>query len=196
MVSAGSGRRFGPADLQLTEELAGRVALVVAKARRYERELRTSHTLQASLLPASLPRVAGLALAVRYLPGTRGAEVGGDFYDAVCCSNGSLSMVVGDVSGHDVKAAATMGQLRTAYRALVRRSDGPVGMVGALQGSWDDLGTDRIATALFGEIDTGDGRLRLASAGHLPPCLVTGEGVASCRLDALAPLGMPDTEPG
>ena len=191
IVSAGSGRRFGPADLELTEELAGRVALVVAKARRYERELRTSHTLQASLLPGSLPDVPGLSVAVRYLPGTRGAEVGGDFFDAVGLRNGALSVVVGDVAGHDVTAAATMGQLRSAYRALVRRSEGPDGMVRLLQDSWDDLGTDRIATAVFGELDPADGTLRLASAGHLPPCLVTGDEAAFLPVEAAAPFGVP-----
>ena len=191
VVSAGSGRRFGPADLQLTEELAGRVALVVAKTRRFEREQRTSHTLQGSLLPSALPEPSGVSMAVRYLPGTSGAEVGGDFYDAVLLRSDSLAVVVGDVAGHDVTAAATMGQLRAAYRALIRRADGPAGMVRLLQDSWDDLGTDRIATATFGEIDTGSGRLQFASAGHLPPCIVV-EGKASfLPVESSVPLGLP-----
>src|SRR6185437_4837224 len=109
VVSAGSGRRFGPADLQLTEELAGRVALVVAKTRRYEREQRTSHTLQGSLLPSVLPQPTGISLAVRYLPSTRDAEVRGDFFDAVLLRPDSLAVVVGDVADHDVTTAATMG---------------------------------------------------------------------------------------
>jgi PAS domain S-box-containing protein len=190
VVSAGSGRRFGPPDLQLTEELAGRVALVVAKTRRYEREQRTSHTLQGSLLPSTLPQLAGVSMAVRYLPGTRGAEVGGDFFDAVLLRSDSLAVVVGDVAGHDVTAAATMGQLRTAYRALVRRAQDPADMIRLLQDSWDDLGTDRIATASFGEIDTRTGRLRLASAGHLPPCLVHNGQAAFLPVESSVPLGM------
>jgi serine/threonine-protein kinase RsbW len=191
VVSAGSGRRFGPADLQLTEELAGRVALVVAKTRRYEREQRTSHTLQASLLPSALPQPAGVSMAVRYLPGTRGAEVGGDFYDAVLLQSDSLAMVVGDVAGHDVTAAATMGQLRTAYRALIRRADGPADMIRLLQDSWDDLGTERIATATFGEIDTRTGRLQVASAGHPPPCIVVDGKASFLPVESSVPLGMP-----
>jgi PAS domain S-box-containing protein len=190
VVSAGSGRRFGPSDLQLTEELAGRVALVVAKTRRYEREQRTSHTLQGSLLPNTLPDPAGVSMAVRYLPGTRGAEVGGDFYDAVLLRPDALTVVVGDVAGHDVTAAATMGQLRTAYRALIRRADGPADMIRLLQDSWDDLGTDRIATATFGEIDTHTGRLRLASAGHLPPCIVRDGKASFLPLESSVPLGL------
>lgn len=190
VVSAGSGRRFGPADLQLTEELAGRVALVVAKTRRYEREQRTSHTLQASLLPSALPEPSGVSMAVRYLPGTRGAEVGGDFYDAVPLHRDSLAIVVGDVAGHDVTAAATMGQLRTAYRALIRRAAGPADMMRLLQDSWDDLGTDRIATATFGEIEPRTGRLRLVSAGHPPPCIVVDGKASFLPVESSVPLGM------
>jgi PAS domain S-box-containing protein len=190
VVSAGSGRRFGPADLQLTEELAGRVALVVAKTRRYEREQRTSHTLQASLLPSALPAPPGFSLAVRYLPGTRGAEVGGDFYDAVLLQSDSLAFVVGDVAGHDVTAAATMGKLRTAYRALIRRAASPADIIRLLQDSWDDLGTDRIATAIFGQVDTRTGRLQLASAGHPPPCLLADGHAALLPLESAVPLGL------
>jgi PAS domain S-box-containing protein len=191
VVSAGSGRRFGPSDLQLTEELAGRVALVVAKTRRFEREQRTSHTLQGSLLPSTLPAPLGVSMAVRYLPATRGAEVGGDFYDAVLLRPDSLAVVVGDVAGHDVTAAATMGQLRAAYRALIRRADGPADMVRLLQDSWDDLGTERIATATFGEIDTRTGRVQLASAGHPPPCIVVDGQASFLPVESSVPLGMP-----
>ena len=193
VVSAGSGRRFGPADLQLTEELAGRVALVVAKTRRFEREQRTSHTLQASLLPSALPERPGLSMAVRYLPSTRGAEVGGDFYDAVLLRSDAIAVVVGDVAGHDVTAAATMGQLRTAYRTLIRRAEGPADMIRLLQDSWDDLGTERIATATFGEIDTRTGRLQLASAGHPPPCMLYDGKASFLPVEASVPLGMPWT---
>jgi serine/threonine-protein kinase RsbW len=147
--------------------------------------------LQGSLLPSALPQPAGVSMAVRYLPSTRGAEVGGDFFDAVLLGGDSLAVVVGDVAGHDVTAAATMGQLRTAYRALVRRAAGPADMIRLLQDSWDDLGTDRIATASFGHIDTRTGRLQLASAGHLQPCLVHNGHASFLPVESSVPLGMP-----
>ena len=108
----------------------------------------------------------------------------------------SLAVVVGDVAGHDVTAAATMGQLRTAYRALVRRAGDPAEMVRLLQDSWDDLGTDRIATASFGEIDTRTGRLRVASAGHLPPCIVSDGQASFLPVESSVPLGMSLLAPG
>src|SRR5947209_10986542 len=87
-----SSRRFGPGDLARDEDLAARVAQVVAKERRYEEEHELAHTLQTSLLPARLPVVPGLQVAVRYLPGTRGADVGGDWYDMVVLADGRVGV--------------------------------------------------------------------------------------------------------
>ena len=86
----------------------------LAKAQRYELDVRTSHTLQANLLPPAPPEVAGLRMAVRYLAATQGVEVGGDFYDVVRLPDEQVALAVGDVVGHDITAAATMGQLQLA----------------------------------------------------------------------------------
>jgi serine/threonine-protein kinase RsbW len=169
-------RGFTAADLEVAEQLTLQVALVVDRAQRYEQEVRTSHTLQASLLPAEPPEVPGMALAVRYLPATRGVEVGGDFYDVTTLPDGDVALVVGDVVGHDITAAATMGQLRSVHRALLGEACGPGDVVARLQAGWPLLGLQRMATALFGLLEPATGRLRLASAGHLPPLLVSDEG--------------------
>jgi PAS domain S-box-containing protein len=165
---------FTAADVEVAEQLALQVALVVAKAQRYELDVRTSHTLQANLLPAPPPPVPGLATAVRYLPATHGVDVGGDFYDVVRLPGGQLALVVGDVVGHDITAAATMGQLASVHRALLVDAPAPSAVIDRLQASWPVLGLQRMATALFATLDPATGRLRIASAGHLPPLLLDG----------------------
>ncbi len=164
--------RFTAADVEVAEQLGLQVALVVAKAQRYELDVRTSHTLQANLLPPEPPQLAGLRLAVRYLAATYGVEVGGDFYDVVRLPDEQIALAVGDVVGHDITAAATMGQLNSVYRALLVDRPAPSAMIDRLQASWSLLGLQRMATALFGTLDPRTGQVRLASAGHLPPLLL------------------------
>jgi serine/threonine-protein kinase RsbW len=164
---------FTAADVEVAEQLALQVSLVVAKAQRYEVDVRTSHTLQANLLPPEPPAVAGLSTAVRYLAATYGVEVGGDFYDVVQLPDGLVALAVGDVVGHDITAAATMGQLNSVYRALLVDRPAPSAMIDRLQASWSLLGMQRMATALFATLDPATGQLRIASAGHLPPLLIT-----------------------
>ena len=163
--------RFTAADVEVAEQLALQVALVVAKAQRYELDARTSHTLQANLLPGAPPEVPGLRTAVRYLAATHGVEVGGDFYDVVPLPGGQVALAVGDVVGHDITAAATMGQLTSVYRALLVDGPSPSATIDRLQASWSMLGLQRMATALFATLDPASGQLAIASAGHLPPLL-------------------------
>ena len=173
-LAADAGRRpFTPADVEVAEQLALQVSLVVAKAQRYELDVHTSHTLQANLLPPEPPEVAGLQMAVRYLAATQGVEVGGDFYDVVRLPDEQVALAVGDVVGHDITAAATMGQLNSVYRALLVDRPAPSAMIDRLQASWSLLGMQRMATALFGTLDPATGQLRIASAGHLSPLLLT-----------------------
>jgi serine/threonine-protein kinase RsbW len=165
--------RFTPADVEVAEQLGLQMGLVLAKAQRYELDVRTSHTLQANLLPPDPPEVAGLRLAVRYLAATHGVEVGGDFYDVVRLPDEQVALAVGDVVGHDITAAATMGQLNSVYRALLVDRPAPSAMIDRLQASWSLLGLQRMATALFATLDPATGQLRIASAGHLAPLLLT-----------------------
>ena len=164
---------FSAADVEVAEQLGLQLSLVVAKAQRYELDVRTSHTLQANLLPPDPPPLAGLSTAVRYLAATQGVEVGGDFYDVVQLPGDQVALAVGDVVGHDINAAAVMGQLNSVYRALLVDRPSPSAMIDRLQASWSLLGLQRMATALFATLDPATGQLRIASAGHLPPLLIT-----------------------
>jgi serine/threonine-protein kinase RsbW len=98
-------------------------------------------------------------------------EVGGDFYDVVPLPGGQVALAVGDVVGHDITAAATMGQLTSVYRALLVDGPSPSATIDRLQASWSVLGLQRMATALFATLDPASGQLAIASAGHLPPLL-------------------------
>jgi hypothetical protein len=191
IVSA--SRSFGPDDVAFAERLAQQVAAVVYNARRYDAAMRTAHILQSSLLPRTLPHLPGLQVDTRYLPGTRGLEVGGDFYDLVVLPSRRAGFMIGDVAGHDRDAAALMGQLRSAARALAGRVHSPASLIEELQWSWDLLGFDRIATALIGRLDPSNGDLILASAGHHPPLLLSPEGGRFLPVVPSAPLGAPAT---
>ena len=172
---------FTAADVEVAEQLGLQVSLVLAKAQRYELDVRTSHTLQANLLPPSPPEIPGLSTAVRYLAATQGVEVGGDFYDVVRLPDDQVALAVGDVVGHDITAAATMGQLNSVYRALLVDGPSPSAMIDRLQASWSLLGLQRMATALFAALDPATGQLAIASAGHLPPLVITDGRASSCR---------------
>jgi serine/threonine-protein kinase RsbW len=184
-------RPFTPADVEVAEQLGLQVGLVVAKAQRYELDVRTSHTLQANLLPPAPAAVEGLRTAVRYLAATQGVDVGGDFYDVVVLPNGHVALAVGDVVGHDLTAAATMGQLTSVYRALLVDRSTPSALIDRLQASWALLGLQRMATAMFARLDPATGRLRIASAGHLPPMLITGDSAELLPVQPTRLLGAP-----
>jgi serine/threonine-protein kinase RsbW len=180
-ITLGSDAQHGPltpADVEVADQLALQVSQVVDKAQRYEFEARTSHTLQANLLPPQPPSVPGLSVATRYLAASQGVEIGGDFYDVAAMPGGTVAVAVGDVVGHDITAAATMGQLRAVYRALLVERPEPSAVIDRLQASWPFLGLQRMATALFATLDPVSGQLRIASAGHPPPVMVV-DGTAS-----------------
>lgn len=176
LISTDEGRRFAEKDLDLTEQLASQVAAVVDSARVHEHEHEIAHVLQRSLLPGHLPGIAGIAAAARYLPGTDGAEVGGDWYDVVPLALGRAGMVVGDVEGHDVMAASIMGQLRNALRAYALEGHGPADALGRLSAFSRDLDLDRMATVVHSVLEPATGEFRIAMAGHPPPILVPAEG--------------------
>jgi PAS domain S-box-containing protein len=168
--------RSGPftvADVEVAEQLALQLGLVVARAQRFDLAVRTSHALQGNLLPPAPPALEGMGIAVRYLAATHGVDVGGDFYDVVQLPGAEIGLAVGDVVGHDITAAATMGQLRSVYRALLADGPAPGEVIDRLQAGWPLLSLRRMATALFASLDPASGRLRIASAGHPPPVLLT-----------------------
>ncbi|WP_304412926.1 SpoIIE family protein phosphatase [Blastococcus sp. URHD0036] len=195
VLTLGSSRQRGPftaADVEVAEQLALQVSQVVDKAQRLELETRTSHALQANLLPPAPPPVPGLAVAVRYMAASQGADVGGDFYDVVPLpADGTVALAVGDVVGHDITAAAVMGQLRSVHRVLLAERPSPSAIIDRFQAGWGLLGLQRMATALFGRLDPATGQLRLASAGHLSPLLITGDRVEYLDVRPSRMLGAP-----
>src|SRR5258708_31983764 len=128
-------------------------------------------TLQRSLLPRHIPQVTGLQIAHRYQPASQTAEVGGDWFDVIPLNTGQAALVVGDVTGHSIHAAAIMGQLRTTTAALARLGCPPGEIMAQLSDVVAEHGDEAGATCLYALYDPGTRRCRLTSAGHLPPAL-------------------------
>ena len=154
---------------------------------------RTAMALQRSLLPAQVPSTEELEVAVRYRAGADDADVGGDWYDVIELGGGRLAVVIGDVMGRGVPAAAVMGQLRTAVRTCARLDLRPAEVLDVLDGLLRDLDEDSIATCVYAAFDPHSRELRLASAGHLPPVLRSTKGRAEALdVEVSAPLGLGD----
>ncbi|WP_238499023.1 SpoIIE family protein phosphatase [Streptosporangium soli] len=167
---------FHPQDVALAEELAGRTALCLDNARLYDRERRTALTLQSSLLPADLPTAPGLEIASRYLPASDLTGVGGDWYDVIPLPGHRVALVVGDVMGHGTRAAATMGQLRTAARTLASMDLDPHEVLFRLNLMTQDLDATQIATCVYAVYDPITHSCAIARAGHVPPVLLGPDG--------------------
>jgi serine phosphatase RsbU (regulator of sigma subunit)/putative methionine-R-sulfoxide reductase with GAF domain len=193
MVSC--SRRFRAEDVELAQALARQVGAVVGKAQQLDLARRTSHVLQASLLPRTLPDIPGILVHSCYEAAAKSLDVGGDFYDVVHLPGGKAWFMVGDVEGHDRNAAALMGQLRSAARIVAVKGASPAEVVQQLQESWDLMAFERIATVLFGRLDPGVGTLTLASAGHYPPLLLHGRTAEYLPVPAGPPLGSSTKRP-
>ncbi|HEY0631802.1 MAG TPA: SpoIIE family protein phosphatase [Thermoleophilaceae bacterium] len=177
-VASVSERRFTREDESLLQLVADRAALAVEHARLYARELGIVETLQRSLLPESLPQVPGLLTAARYMPGGPGADVGGDWYDAISLDGGRLGIAMGDVVGHGIGAAALMGQLRNALRAYALDGNSPAQVVEKLDRLVQNLEAGRMATLVYMVIAPDLGSVEFSSAGHLPPLVLGPDGKA------------------
>jgi PAS domain S-box-containing protein len=158
-----------------------------------ERDRRIAATLQRALLPESLPSVVGVTLAAHISPGGGGTRVGGDWYDAIALPGGRLGIVVGDVAGHGVDAAARMGELRSVARAYALEGHGTVALVERMNGYHAALGADLMTTMLFAILEIDSGTLRFVNAGHPPPLIVEEDGGTRVLEGAGPPLGVLDT---
>ncbi|MGW7788745.1 PP2C family protein-serine/threonine phosphatase [Streptomyces tricolor] len=177
------GPRFDADTTVMLVELARRVGIALDNARRYEQYRDTAETLQRAQL-TDLPTVPGLLLAARYLPATRGLNIGGDWYDAFRQPDGSLLAVIGDVTGHGLHAAVVMGRLRTALRAYAVADDATPGRVlTQLHRMLRHLQPGLYATALIARIRPGGREVVWASAGH-PPAVVRDDAGTVRVLDA------------
>ncbi|MFH9818447.1 SpoIIE family protein phosphatase [Streptomyces sp. NPDC017230] len=166
---------FTTEERAILTSLAGLVAQALDRALLYDAKQRLAHGLQEALLPHSLPALPGIEAAARYLPATRGMDIGGDFYDLVP-GRGTAAAVIGDVQGHNVTAAGLMGQVRTAVRAYTTVGQAPEEVVRSTNRLLIDLGTELFVSCLYLRIDPGRGRAVLARAGHPPPLMRRPDG--------------------
>ncbi|MCC4316305.1 ATP-binding SpoIIE family protein phosphatase [Streptomyces malaysiensis] len=174
-----------PHDLSADERtlltaLSGMVAQALSRARLYDTEHARAQALQRGLLPRALPSLAALTPAVRYLPASSGTDIGGDWYDVIPLSAERVALVIGDVMGHGLAEAATMGRLRTAVHTLANLELPPEEVLAHLNEVVCDLGDDSFATCLYAQYDPVTGLCSLARAGHPPPLIVDPEGGVEC----------------
>ncbi|MFC7975824.1 SpoIIE family protein phosphatase [Streptomyces cinereoruber] len=175
-----------PDDEQLLAQLAQACALALEALRSYTEEHDLALTLQRSFLPETLPDSHLADLAVRYLPASDHAEIGGDFYEALP-TRGGLLLAVGDVAGHSLDAAMLMGQVRHALRAYAIEGHPPHGILGRLDHLLAAVGARLTLTLCIVFVDEATGLLHIANAGHLPPLLRTPDGSVR-SLDEHGPL--------
>ncbi|QKW11211.1 SpoIIE family protein phosphatase [Streptomyces sp. NA04227] len=192
-VRAGHRRPFSATDLQLAEHLASRAAVFIDNARLYGRERAHVVDLQRTLLPRATPHTPGLSVHAAYAPAADTLGVGGDWYDVMALPSGRTALMVGDVMGHGLPAAATMGRLRAVARTLMTQDMAPERVLARLELATRDLEDEQVATCLCAVYDPADSSYTFASAGHPPPLLVepgpTGNTVRLLEVPVGAPLG-------
>lgn len=177
-------------EIATAVEVARRAGLALDNARLYERQLKVAETLQRSLLTPP-PEPDHLQIVVRYQPASRNMHVGGDWYDAFQQPDGATLLVIGDVVGHNVDAAAEMGQVRSILRGIAYdRQESPARILGRVDEVLSGLRIATLATALVARVEqppenegTGFRTLRWSSAGHLPPLVRHADGSVT-RLDS------------
>jgi hypothetical protein len=171
-------RRFDAYDIEIGMDFASRAAMFIDNARRYSREHATALTLQRSMLPTGLSYPSSVDVKHRYLPGSKLIEVGGDWYESIALPGGRVALVVGDVAGHGVRAAVTMGRLRTAIHTLAMLEMTPAEALQQLDELMHTLGErePHFATCAYAVYDAVSGECEVAVAGHLPPLLVHPDG--------------------
>lgn len=183
-------RSFYEDERSLLTTVAALAARALNRARRYDAEHDAAVVLQRALLPAVIPEVSDVSVALRYLPATGGLAVGGDWYDVFALGDGRIGVVVGDVVGRGVKAAAAMGRLRSALRALAEVLPEPAALLRAFERHVPDIPDALCATMVYAVVDPAAGRLSYVRAGHPPPLLVRRDGAELLDGAVSPPLGV------
>ncbi|MFI0941077.1 SpoIIE family protein phosphatase [Streptomyces sp. NPDC021020] len=188
----GPGRRpFDARDAATAAEVAARGAVHLDNARLHRLESRAAATLQRSMMPTRPPRIPGVRIAHHYMPGDRQAQVGGDWFDAIQLPGGRVALIVGDVMGHGLQAAAVMGQFRTAVITMAALDLPPAQLLRHLDNLAHRLGTDHLATCVYAVYDPINRTLTLANAGHIPPVLAGHDGRSELlAIPGGAPIGV------
>jgi serine phosphatase RsbU (regulator of sigma subunit)/anti-sigma regulatory factor (Ser/Thr protein kinase) len=177
------------ANARLVEEMQGRFEAQAQLSRRErvaQRDHEIAETLQRSLLPDRIPMIPAVALAARYVPATAHVEVGGDWYDVMQLGDGLIGLAIGDVAGHGLQAAATMGQLRMAVRAYAVQDPSPVFVMRGLHQLTLQVPMPQMVTLTYLVFDPSSRMLRFSNAGHPPP-LVFGGGRSRYLEDGVSP---------
>ncbi|MFF7688118.1 SpoIIE family protein phosphatase [Streptomyces syringium] len=194
---------FTPDERSVLTTVARMLAQALSRASLHESERELTVGLQRSMMPTVQPDIPGMKVAARYVPTGGGLEVGGDWYDMIPLPSGRIALVIGDVQGHDVRAAGLMGQLRIALRAYASEGHHPDAVLSRasrfLSGVNDTESEDtdpRFATCLYIEVDPATGLLDIARAGHPEPAIRLSDGTVLVRPTAGGlPLGIvPDTD--
>ncbi|MFD7689467.1 SpoIIE family protein phosphatase [Streptomyces sp. NPDC059781] len=175
VLSYAAPHHFTTEERAVLTNLAGLIAQALERAMLYDAKHRLAHGLQEALLPHTLPSLAGIEAAARYLPATQGMEIGGDFYDLVP-TQGMAAAVIGDVQGHNVTAAGLMGQVRTAVRAYTAVGQAPEEVMRSTNRLLLDLGSELFASCLYLRLDPAHERAVMSRAGHPPPLLRRPDG--------------------
>ncbi len=170
---------YGAEDMPFLTDLAGRAGVLLASARIHDEERRVALSLQRALLPERLLEHAAIEVAARYTAAGDALEVGGDWYETLPLPDGRIGIAVGDVVGHGLEAAATMGRLRTALAALAPHTPSPGALLARLQQFADGPNGTDFATVGFAALDPATGRLDYAYAGHPPMLLLPPDGPAA-----------------
>jgi serine phosphatase RsbU (regulator of sigma subunit)/anti-sigma regulatory factor (Ser/Thr protein kinase) len=189
-VGSRTPRTFGANDLAVLQLAAARAAPAIERASlaaRLEHEHSVSVALQRSLLPKTLGDFTGLTVAVRYLPARE--EVGGDWYDVIELPRGRVGLVIGDVVGHGIAAAALMGRVRTSLHAYAIEGHGPGRTLELVDRFVQSLNEPAMATAAYAVFDTYNSKVAYATAGHLPPVVVSGSDAHAFEVTPAPPLG-------
>ncbi|MEU6341398.1 SpoIIE family protein phosphatase [Streptomyces sp. NPDC046977] len=179
---------FRSDERSVMASLTALTAQALDRARIYDAKHQLAHGLQAGLLPHTLPSLPGLEVAARYLPATSGMEIGGDFYDLIRLGDTCAAAVIGDVQGHNVHAAALMGQVRTAVHAHATAGASPDEVLTRTNRLLDELDTGLFTSCLYVHLDLDEGLARLATAGHPPPLLRRPGGGAEVLTTPPGPL--------
>ena len=170
--------RFTEADVAVIEELSRRLATGAANVEAFAREHTVAETLQHALLPDPSPGIAGLDLAVRYLPATDGVHVGGDWYDVFPLGRDRVALAIGDVAGHSIGSASVMGQVRSLLRGYALEHPAPADVLRRTNAAVCQLLPDAMASVFYAVLDLPAGDLAYANAGHPPPLLDSAQGHA------------------
>ncbi|NSC24002.1 SpoIIE family protein phosphatase [Streptomyces albus subsp. chlorinus] len=168
--------RFTHDERTVLTALSSTIAQSLQRALLYDQEHELAAGLQTAMLPGHIPHLPGLTMATRYRPARTRGGIGGDWYDAVTLPDGRIAAVVGDVQGHDVTAAAVMGQLRIALRAYAAEGHPPTTVMARASAFLAELDTDRFATCLLVLLDPHTGVAVSVRAGHLEPLLRRPDG--------------------